>query len=969
MTPERWQQVRALYEQASALTVEKRSPLLEKVGVTDPDLRYEVESLLVCEDRAQSSFLQVPAADLLQPEMEEAGLGSRVGRRIGVYQIIEEIGRGGMGEVYRAARVDGQYEKEVAIKLVRGGFDSASVLQRFRQERQILASLDHPNIARLLDGGTTDDGIPYLVMELIEGAPIDQYCADLKLSVNDRLQLFRKVCAAVQYAHQRLVIYRDLKPGNILVTKEGVPKLLDFGIAKLLDTSIAPEATLFGAMTPEYASPEQVRGEPITTASDVYSLGVVLYRILTGASPYGVVAQSAPKLAQAITDTDPERPSSMVTRQPAMPSTGLSVADRAARKRVRRQLSGDIDTIVLKALRKESVRRYVSVDKFEEDIRRHLEGLPVLAVPDSLPYRLNKFIQRNKVGVSAAALVLIAILGGASISLRQASIAQQQRRRAEKRFEDVRKLANSLIFEIHDSIEALPGATAARKLIVQRSQEYLDSLAQESSGDASLQRELASAYERLGNVQGDMYGSSLGDAKGAVESLRKATQIREAVVTANPGNVEDLIALTRVYHETGRVQWFALGGTQEGLQSLQDAVATGESAVRLNPQNVRAIETLARAYQYLGDIQGGSGLRGGTAALRQALENHRKAIALLQEVADAAPSDPEKCYLLSRVTIALGDDYVRFGDAEQALRSYRQAEEMLKPVAEKENNTVYRRGYAVCHTRMGDALLMIGRPSEALTHYKKERQLLEPLAIADPRDMTVQSTFVTSEGDIGHAMVEAGQLEEGTVTLRRALARTVAHAKVVGDSYARTLLASTTALLGEALERRGNNREAQAYYAQALALYMATTAADAADEEDEVNMIIMRNHLGSSWRKSGNLSAAQQNYRGALAQEDAVAASGSENVELLYASADTYAGMGDTLAALAKRATTREERSRAWGEARYWYTKSLDAWQRIPNPGPLSPNLFRVTRPREVASRLAECETTLARLKAQAPPE
>jgi len=314
MRPERWQQVRSVLDGALALPAAERSAYLDKACAADRELRTEVESLLDSHDQAGSVFLNNPAVDLKGALAELGPRSSWIGRRIGVYQIEAEIGHGGMGEVYRAVRADGQYKREVAIKLVRGGYDTAVVLERFLHERQILASLDHPNIARLYDGGTTEEGLPYLVMELIEGTPIDQYCEEHDLGVNERLKLFTQVCAAVQYAHQRLVIHRDIKPSNILVTAEGVPKLLDFGIAKILDPTAAAETTLMRPMTPEYASPEQVRGEAITTATDVYSLGVVLYRLLAGRSPYHESTRTPLEFARAICEVEPIKPSSAIVR-------------------------------------------------------------------------------------------------------------------------------------------------------------------------------------------------------------------------------------------------------------------------------------------------------------------------------------------------------------------------------------------------------------------------------------------------------------------------------------------------------------------------------------------------------------------------------------------------------------------------------------------------------------------------------
>jgi serine/threonine protein kinase len=286
MTPERWKQIRAVFEEAEALQMPLRLAFLNQACAGDDELHREVDSLLEAGSEAGSDFMGRPAADLMHsPANVTAGVAFRIGTRVGPYQIVDEIGHGGMGEVYRAARIDGQFDQQVAIKLVRVGLGSAFIIERFLGERQILATLNHPNIASLLDGGATEDGVPYLVMELIEGDRIDVYCQTKRLSVSARLGIFLQLCDALQYAHQRLVIHRDIKPGNILVTKDGSPKLLDFGIAKILDPSGDSEITMARPMTPEFASPEQVRGEPITTASDVYSLGVILYQCIMRGRP------------------------------------------------------------------------------------------------------------------------------------------------------------------------------------------------------------------------------------------------------------------------------------------------------------------------------------------------------------------------------------------------------------------------------------------------------------------------------------------------------------------------------------------------------------------------------------------------------------------------------------------------------------------------------------------------------------
>src|SRR5579859_6566970 len=358
-----WEQVRDVVDAVLDLPPEARAPYLDQ-ACTDPTVRRYVESLIYSCERA-GNFLDDPAAAMHEEILTEPAAGAWKGRRLGAYQVIEPIGEGGMGEVYRAVRADDQYQMQVAIKLVRRGFDSRLTLARFKAERQILANLDHPNITRLLDGGATEEGQPYLVMEYVRGIPLDDYCDQHKLTVTARLELFRVVCAAVQFAHQNLVIHRDLKPGNILVTEDGVPRLLDFGIAKLLNPEYFQAQLVtkgdWSPMTPEYASPEQVRGETITTSSDIYSLGVLLYHLLCGCRPYRQTTTSWLDVGRQVCEEDPEKPSTAVfrARQPssgaandeaAVSPEAVGQARRTKPDELRRRLRGDLDSIVLKAL-------------------------------------------------------------------------------------------------------------------------------------------------------------------------------------------------------------------------------------------------------------------------------------------------------------------------------------------------------------------------------------------------------------------------------------------------------------------------------------------------------------------------------------------------------------------------------------------------------------------------------------------
>ena len=367
-----------------------------------------------------------------------------IGKRISQYQIVEQLGRGGMGEVYRAVRADDQYQKQVAIKLVRAGADSGFVIGRFRNERQILASLDHPHIARLHDGGATEEGVPYFVMELVEGQPIDRYCDSGKLRIPARLKLFLQACSALQYAHQRQIIHRDIKPSNILVTEEGVPKLLDFGIAKVLDTTaqvgeVGSTRTMFRAFTPEYASPEQIKGESIGAASDVYSLGVLLYELLTGHRPYRFKTRTPAEIEQAICEAEPLKPSTVVTRgeeqtladgtTSSITPEEISQARDSDPKQMHSRLLGDLDAIVMMALRKEPHRRYASVGDLAADILKHLEGLPITARPSTLAYRGTKYVRRHKELVVGAAVFLVLLAALAIVRRRDVSKQNSERQR------------------------------------------------------------------------------------------------------------------------------------------------------------------------------------------------------------------------------------------------------------------------------------------------------------------------------------------------------------------------------------------------------------------------------------------------------------------------------------------------------------------------------------------------------------
>jgi eukaryotic-like serine/threonine-protein kinase len=422
MTPEYLARIRAIYEAALAKGAPERAAFLEQECQGDEAIRREVDLLLGARQRVPD-WLNEPLLARIVKSPADA-LPRMEGRQLSGYTLVREIGRGGMGSVYLAERSDGAFHKQVAIKLVRPEMSGADILARFRQEREILASLDHPGIARLLDAATTEEGFPYFVMEFVDGQRIDHWCDERKLNVTQRLELFRAVCDAVRYAHQRLIVHRDLKPGNILVTADGKVKLLDFGIAKLLPHHQAEDQakeqatdgttqTLIRLMTPEYASPEQVNGEVITTLTDVYSLGVILYELLTGHRPYHLRRAVVHEIARVLSEQEPTRPSVVVTTtEERLTPQAVSEVREGEPNRLRKRLEGDLDCILLTALHKEPVRRYSSVEAFSEDLGRHLENRPVNAREDSLWYRASRFVRRHPSGVATGILIFLSLIAG-----------------------------------------------------------------------------------------------------------------------------------------------------------------------------------------------------------------------------------------------------------------------------------------------------------------------------------------------------------------------------------------------------------------------------------------------------------------------------------------------------------------------------------------------------------------------------
>jgi eukaryotic-like serine/threonine-protein kinase len=798
------ERLKEIFHSARELPPHERDAFLTGACGSDEQLRQEIDALLES-DRADDDFIADPPARLVADAFGASPDPSEAGRTIGQYKLLKCIGTGGMGAVYLAERADQQFQMQVAIKLIKRGMDTDSVLRRFQHERQILASLEHPNIARLLDGGTTEDGVPYFVMEYIEGDRIDRYAEEHRLSISERLDLFRQVCGAVSYAHQRLVVHRDLKPSNVLVTSEGIPKLLDFGIAKIIqpnDSAVTvPTVTAVPIMTPEYASPEQIEGTPATTLSDVYSLGAVLYELLAGRPPYRPWNRSPQEIGRAISAAQIEKPSAVVTR----PEDA-------------RWLRGDLDNIVRMAMRKEATRRYRSVEQFSEDIRRHLAGRPVVAQPDTLSYRSAKFLRRNRLGVSAAALLFLTLVGGIVATTWQAQRATIQERRAraeqaraERRFNEVRKLANSVLFDYHDAIKDLPGATKVRERLVKDALNYLDSLAGEAHDDPALQRELAAAYERVGDVRGGESSGSLGDVAGALESYTKAFNIREALLAVNSGDAQARRELATSHQKIG-YRLLDTGETSNGVEHLRKAQTLYLDLTREQPANDDLQLELADTCNKLGSAMRMRRDRLG------ALEQHRAALAICEKLVASHPREQtyrralwltheslatmlwlqkdvasaiesnSKALALGEALIAddplnadyrrglvlnyqRGGDYRKWTDEHGALEYFRRAVALDEElVAADPANALTRKDLGYQYKRIADFLANLEDWSQALLHFSKALEVFEKLGSDAPADLITRFRGATCRAGVAGMQARLGEIDPAFQECRKAVA-------------------------------------------------------------------------------------------------------------------------------------------------------------------------------------------------------
>lgn len=742
MTPERWARVTELFDAASQMPAGARHDWLE-TACGDATLRHEVRAMLDSYD-VDPDYLEQPftAAEAL----DEAVRDPLNGRRLGPWRLVRKVGQGGMGIVYEARRDDEAFDGRAAVKLL-PAWSAGALSERFRFERRVLAGLDHPGIARLIDAGSGDDGLPYCVMEFVDGAPIDAWCRERALPLAERVALFLRVCDAVAYAHRHLVVHRDLKPANILVTADGQPKLLDFGIATLLaeegGAAIGMTRTGHSSFTPEFASPEQVRGDRVTTSSDVYSLGVLLYVLLTDRRPYDLAGLSPLDAMRAICDVEPARPSTVA---------GPAVAGA---------LTGDLDNIVARALRKAPAERYATVDAFADDLRAWRDGRPVSAVPASVAYLARRFVRRHRLTVAAAAVVILAVTGGGAVAVWQARIARAEKASADARFNDVRALANAVVGPLYDAIAAVPGSTAARQLLVTEALAYLDRLAALSTNDLDLKAELAEAYQKIGDVQGNHLDANLGDVQAARASYAKGLALRQAVFAARPDDASR--------RELARAE-LLLGDVALGENHLDDAVTRYGRVLDLIAPAMAADPdeaTVLMAARAQGRSGVALGWEGRTADAGAAFD---RALALLEARAARADASPEVHQSLAATLSNSGDIYYYAEQYDLALSRFERALDMARrPLAGTPESTARRR-LSQALIRTAAAAKEVGRLQDALTLETEAIALLDAATALDPKDVTVRFDLATTRQNLAITHMRRGELAPARRAATAALA-------------------------------------------------------------------------------------------------------------------------------------------------------------------------------------------------------
>jgi tetratricopeptide (TPR) repeat protein len=740
MSPGLWAQVSALFDDLRDRPALEREARLR--AHRDDTTRAAVTGLL----RAYDTDPAFDPTLAVGETMGDALSPALIGRRLGAYRLVAELGRGGMGIVYEAQRDDDEFDRRAAIKIL-PAWSAAPVVERFRFERRVLAGLDHPGIAKLLDAGSTGDGMPYLVMELVEGQPIDAWCDAHKTGVRARVALVEKVCTALAYAHQRLVIHRDVKAANILVTAAGEPKLLDFGIATLLasDGSATMGLTQTGHhnFTPEYASPEQIRGERVTTASDVYSLGVVLYRLLADEAPYAMRGLSTLEAIRIVCEVEPP------------PMHTVAPAER------RSVLRGDLDRIVGKALRKEPQERYGTIVELAADLRAWQEGRPVTAATQSMPYRVRRFVHRNRGTVAAAAALALTLVAGVAATAWQARVAAGERDKAQQRFRQAREMSRALIFDIHDALRSVPGTTEPRRLLLDRAVQFLDGLAAGAGADNSLKLELAEGYRRLGAVQGSGSTDNVGDTAAAQSSLTKASRLLDEIRRADPQAQAPLVMAMDTYGDLALLEADAAAASRADASRM----ALLRELEGRSPTDVDSLMDIADGYSNAGIYRAEHReLDGARRCYGDAVRRYEAIVA--RGVPRTRWARPYTLALKRLGAVEMVQDALA-----ESERHYRQAltfeTEQLR--AEPANGQwLFERTYTL--SDLGLLAQQQGRHDEAIRLWTEARGVRGQALADDPKNVRRLHALATITGKLGRAHLEGGAYAEAEACFREEVA-------------------------------------------------------------------------------------------------------------------------------------------------------------------------------------------------------
>jgi non-specific serine/threonine protein kinase/serine/threonine-protein kinase len=731
MQTEQWEKVEQYFHEALSLSSNEREAYLHSIANEAPDLISTVKQLLNSHFES-GPFLENPVFDDMISFPDE---------RIGAWRIDRQIGKGGMSTVYLAERADGHFSRRVAIKFLHGFAPGQELYNRMRAEQKILASLDHPHICRLFDAGVHSNGRPFFIMEYIDGQRLDHWCTNQNLSVRKRLDLFIQVCDAVSYAHQRLIVHRDIKPSNILVDNDGTVKLLDFGIAKIVNEEqqelpgSMPETNI---MTPEFASPEQFQNTPVTTATDVYALGQLLYLLLTNTLPFDFEGKSSFDIGKLVTESTPAPPSEAVLHSPK----NISIDGLNPRK-LSAQLKGDLDQIILKALRKHPHQRYQSAEQLKNDIINYIEDRPVSARKETFTYVSAKFLKRHRNPVIATATAAIMLIALTLFSVWQAQVATTQKEIAQERSADVRRMANSLIFDLHDSVVNLPGSTPIRESIVAEAVNYLDQLAATDHDENNVLLDLGVAYQKIGDVQGNPTNNNLGRPADAMASYQKGFNAINEFLKSDPDHTRGRELLAIIYEKTADIHG-EFGNLNEAHDSIMHSVNIYRSLAEEFPDNDYRQLTYSISLIKLGDVTGNPNFSN-LGDRDEALNIYKSAENVLLRLFNQNPDNAVYLKNMGIIYERLGTVYESEQQMEEAIWCFEESMKLRQDLLQMApNNTEYLRESAVSHEKMADVFKNLNQLDRSLQHYMQAHSLFKRLAEADPENSLAQRSLAIS---------------------------------------------------------------------------------------------------------------------------------------------------------------------------------------------------------------------------------